>query len=205
MKLYYAPGACSLAPHIVAREAGLALDIERVDLKNRTTESGQSFAAINPKGYVPALGLANGEVLTEVSALVQYLAEQAPAAGLMPQAGSPERYRALEWIGFVSTEIHKGFGALWNPASPDEVKQAARDRLFQRFALVDKHLAGKSYLMGDTFTAADAYLFAVTNWTNFHGMSLEAYANLTAFMARMAARPKVQEALRAEGLLKQAA
>ena len=205
MQLYYAPGACSLAPHIVAREAGLALDIERVDLKNRTTESGQSFAAINPKGYVPALGLANGEVLTEVSALVQYLAEQAPEAGLMPQAGSPERYRALEWIGFISTEIHKGFGPLWNPATPDEVKQAARDRLFQRFALVDKHLSAKSYLMGEAFTAADAYLFAVTNWTNFHGMSLEVYPNLTAFMARVAARPKVQEALRAEGLLKQAA
>lgn len=205
MKLYYSPGACSLAPHIVAREAGVVIDLDRVDLRARTTETGQSFAAVNPKGYVPALGLDNGEVLTEVSALIQYLADQAPQATLMPKTGTPERYKVLEWIGFVATEIHKGFGALWNPTTPEEVKQGARDRLFQRFALLDKHLAGKSYLMGEGFTVADAYLFTVTNWTNFHGMSLADYPNLSAFMGRVAARPKVQEALRAEGLLKEAA
>jgi glutathione S-transferase len=189
----------------VAREAGVAIDLDRVDLKARTTQTGQSFAAVNPKGYVPALGLDSGEVLTEVSALVQYLADQAPQATLMPKTGTPERYKALEWIGFVATEIHKGFGALWNPTTPEDVKQGARDRLFQRFALLDKHLAGKSYLLGEGFTVADAYLFTVTNWTNFHGMSLADYPNLSAFMGRVAARPKVQEALRAEGLLKEAA
>ena len=127
MKLYYSPGACSLAPHIVAREADLTLDLEKVDLRTRTTASGRAFAEVNPKGYVPALEIRDGEVMTEVSALIQYLADQAPQAGLMPAAGTAERYKALEWIGFVSTEIHKGFGPLWNPASPDEVKQAAKD------------------------------------------------------------------------------
>jgi glutathione S-transferase len=205
MKLYYAPGACSLAPHIVAREAGIPLTLEKVDLRARTTASGRVFAEINPKGYVPAIEIQNGEVMTEVSALIQYLADQAPQAGLMPAAGTAERYQVLEWIGFVSTEIHKGFGALWNPASPEEVKQAAKDKLFQRFAYIDQRLAGQSYLTGERFTVADAYLFTVTNWTNFHGLSLTEYPNLAAFMSRVAARPKVQEALEAEGLLKKAA
>ena len=204
MKLYYAPGACSLAPHIVAREAGLTLDLEKVDLRTRTTASGRAFAEINPKGYVPAIEVRDGEVMTEVSALIQYLADQAPQAGLMPAFGTPERYKVLEWIGFVSTEIHKGFGPLWNPASPDEVKQAAKDKLFQRFAYIDQCLAGRPYLTGERFTVADAYLFTVTNWTNFHGLSLTEYPNLAAFMGRVAARPKVQEALQAEGLLKAA-
>ncbi len=204
MKLYYAPGACSLAPHIVAREAGITLDLEKVDLRTRTTASGRAFAEVNPKGYVPAIEVRDGEVMTEVSALIQYLADQAPQAGLMPAVGTPERYKTLEWIGFISTEIHKGFGPLWNPASPDDVKQAAKDKLFQRFAYVDQHLAGRSYLMGEQFTVADAYLFTVTNWTNFHGLSLAEYPNLAAFTGRVAARPKVQEALQAEGLLKAA-
>lgn len=204
MKLYYSPGACSLAPHIVAREAGLSIDLDKVDLRSRQTESGQSFAALNPKGYVPALTLPSGEVMTEVSALVQYLADQAPQSGLVPAAGSPERYKLLEWLGFISTEIHKGFGPLWNPASPPEVKQAAKDKLAQRFAYLDKHLAGRSYLLGDTFSIADAYLFTTTNWTNFHAIGLSEYPNLAAFMGRVAARPKVQEALQAEGLLKAA-
>jgi glutathione S-transferase len=205
MKLYYAPGACSLAPHIVAREAGVPLDLEKVDLRARTTASGRAFADINPKGYVPAIEVRDGEVMTEVSALIQYLADQAPQGSLMPAAGTAERYQVLEWIGFVSTEIHKGFGPLWNPASPEEVKQAAKDKLFQRFAYIDQRLAGQSYLTGERFTVADAYLFTVTNWTNFHGLSLTEYPNLAAFMSRVAARPKVQEALEAEGLLKKAA
>ena len=204
MKLYYAPGACSLAPHIVAREAGLSLDLDQLDFATRTTASGRPFAEINPKGYVPALETRDGTVMTEVSALIQYLADQAPQAGLMPAAGMPERYKVLEWIGFVSTEIHKGFGPLWNPATPDSVKDAAKDKLFQRFAYIDQRLAGQSYLTGERFTVADAYLFTVTNWTKIHGLSLAAYPNLSAFMDRVAARPKVQEALRAEGLLKAA-
>jgi glutathione S-transferase len=204
MKLYYSPGACSLAPHIVAREAGLSLDLEKVDLANRTTASGRSFLEVNPKGYVPALQVQDGTVMTEVSALIQYLADQAPQAGLIPAAGTPERYKVLEWIGFISTEIHKGFGPLWNPTTPDAVKQATKERLFQRFAYLDQQLDGRSYLTGERFTVADAYLFVVVNWTNFHGLSLGDYPNLAAFMERVAARPKVQEALQAEGLLKAA-
>jgi glutathione S-transferase len=204
MKLYYAPGACSLAPHIVAREAGLSLDLDKVDFANRTTASGRSFLEVNPKGYVPALQVQDGTVMTEVSALIQYLADQAPQAGLIPAAGTPERYKVLEWIGFISTEIHKGFGPLWNPTTPDAVKQATKEKLFQRFAYLDQQLDGRTYLTGEQFTVADAYLFVVVNWTNFHGLSLGDYLNLAAFMERVAARPKVQEALQAEGLLKAA-
>ena len=204
MKLYYSPGACSLAPHIVAREAGLSPDLEKVDLASRTTASGRSFLEVNPKGYVPALQVQDGTVMTEVSALIQYLADQAPQAGLIPAAGTPERYKVLEWIGFISTEIHKGFAPLWNPTMPDAVKQATKEKLFQRFAYLDQQLDGRSYLTGERFTVADAYLFVVVNWTNFHGLSLGDYPNLAAFMDRVAARPKVQEALQAEGLLKAA-
>ena len=204
MKLYFAPGACSLAPHIVAREAGLAIDLDKVDFATRTTTSGRPLASVNPKGYVPALETADGTVLTEVSALVQYLADKAPEAGLIPASGTPERYKVLEWIGFIATEIHKGFGPLWNPTTPEAVKEATRDRLFQRFAYVDQQLAGRSYLMGAHFTVADAYLFTLVNWTNSHGLSLAAYPNLSAFMGRVAARPAVREALQAEGLQKAA-
>jgi glutathione S-transferase len=201
MKLYYAPGACSLAPHIVAREAGLSPDLEKVDLANRTTASGRSFLEVNPKGYVPALQVQDGTVMTEVSALIQYLADQAPQAGLIPAVGTPERYKVLEWSGVIATEIHKGFGPLWNPTTPDAVKQATKEKLFQRFAYLDQQLDGRTYLTGERFTVADAYLFVVVNWTNFHGLSLGDYPNLAAFMERVAARPKVQEALQAEGLL----
>jgi glutathione S-transferase len=204
MKLYYSPGACSLAPHIVAREAGLSLDLEKIDLANRTTASGRSYLEVNPKGYVPALQVQDGTVMTEVSALIQYLADQAPQTGLIPAAGTPERYKVLEWIGFIATEIHKGFGPLWNPTTPDAVKQATKERLFQRFAYVDQQLDGRSNLTGERLTVADAYLFVVVNWTNFHGLSLGDYPNLAAFMERVAARPKVQDALQAEGLLKAA-
>jgi glutathione S-transferase len=205
MKLYYAPGACSLAPHIVAREAGLRLDLEKVDLGSGKTERGAAFADINPKGYVPALALDNGEVLTEASALLQYLADQAPGAGLAPQAGTPERYRLLEWLGFISTEIHKGFGPLWNPKMPGAAKAIAKTNLAKRFAYLDAHLARSPFVLGERFSVADAYLFTVTNWTNLHGIDLKPYANLAAYMQRIGTRPKVQEALRAEGLLKDAA
>ncbi|MEE1657326.1 glutathione transferase GstA [Microvirga sp. CF3062] len=205
MKLYYFPGACSLAPHIVAREAGIALTLEKVDLANRTTETGASYTAINPNGYVPALGLQEGSVLTEASVIIQYLADSQPAADLAPAHGTMERYRLLEWIGFISTEIHKGFGPLWNPATPDAVKIATKERLASRFAYLDKKLGSQPFLMGDTFTIADAYLFTVVNWTNFHAIDISPFPNLQAFQARIAARPAVQQALEAEGLVKKAA
>ncbi|MBM1169851.1 glutathione transferase GstA [Microvirga arabica] len=205
MKLYYYPGACSLAPHIVAREAGLALTIEKVDLANRTTETGANYLAVNPKGYVPALGLQDNSVLTEVSAIIQYLADAQTEKTLAPAAGSMERYRLLEWLGFISTEIHKGFGPLWNPATPDAVKAATKERLASRFAYLDETFAKQPFLMGDTFTIADAYLFTVVNWTNFHGIDISSFPNLQAFQARIASRPAVQQALEAEGLVKKAA
>jgi glutathione S-transferase len=204
MKLYYAPGACSLAVHIVAREAGLPLGLEKVDLGTQTTEAGANFRAINPKGYVPAVALDDGGVLTEAGAIIQYLADQRAGSGLAPAHGSLERYRLIEWITFISSEIHKGFGPLWNPATPEAVKAATKERLAARFTYLDKTLAARPFLMGDTFTIADAYLFTVVNWTNFHDMSLAAFPNLLAFQDRVASRPKVQEALEAEGL-KQAA
>jgi glutathione S-transferase len=205
MKLYYYPGACSLAPHIVAREAGIALTIEKVDLANRTTEAGANYLAVNPKGYVPALGLQDNSVLTEASAIIQYLADSQPAADLAPAHGSMERYRLLEWLGFISTEIHKGFGPLWNPATPDAVKVATKERLATRFAYLDEKLGAQPFLLGDKFTIADAYLFTVVNWTNFHGIDISPFPNLQAFQARIASRPAVQQALEAEGLTKKAA
>ncbi|HKH32652.1 MAG TPA: glutathione transferase GstA [Beijerinckiaceae bacterium] len=205
MKLYYAPAACSLAPHIVAREAGLKIDLDKVDFTTRKTESGESFAEVNPKGYVPALRLDNGEVLTEAATLVQYLADQAPQAGLAPANGTLERYRLQEWLTFVSSELHKGFGPLWKPDTPDAMKEIVRANLAKRFAWLDGELAKRPYLTGERFTAADAYLFTVVNWTNFHNIDLKPYPNLKAFMDRVAARPAVQQAMQAEGLLKKAA
>jgi len=205
MKLYYYPGACSLAPHIVAREAGIAFTLEKVDLANRTTETGTNYLSVNPKGYVPALGLQDNSVLTEASAIIQYLADSQPAADLAPAHGSMERYRLLEWLGFISTEIHKGFGPLWNPATPDAVKVATKERLASRFAYLDEALGKQPFLMGDSFTIADAYLFTVVNWTNLHGIDISPFPNLQAFQARVASRPAVQQALEAEGLTKKAA
>jgi glutathione S-transferase len=205
MKLYYAPGACSLAPHIVAREAGLKLDLEKVDLGTGKTETGATYSGINPKGYVPALKLDTGEVLTEASALVQFLADKAPQAQLAPAAGTSERYRLLEWLGFISTEIHKGFGPLWNPAMPEGAKAIAKTNLGKRFAYLDAHLARGPYLLGERFTIADAYLFTVASWADFHAIDLKPYPNLQAYLGRVADRPRVREALAAEGLLKNAA
>jgi glutathione S-transferase len=205
MKLYYAPGACSLAPHIVAREADLPVTLVKVDLSKHLTETGENFRAINPKGYVPAITLKDGSLLTEAAAIIQYLANQRPSAGLAPANGTMERYRLIEWLTFISSEIHKGFGPLWNPTTPDTVKAATKERLASRFAYLDEVLAKHPFLMGETFTIADAYLFTVVNWTNFHGIDISSFKNLSAFMTRVASRPKVREALAAEGLLKQAA
>jgi len=200
MKLYYAPGACSLAVHIVAREAGIPLGLEKVDLAKQTTESGENYRTVNPKGYVPAISLQDGSVLTEAGAIIQYLADQRPGSNLAPAHGTAEHYRLIEWITFISSEIHKGFGPLWNPATPDSVKAATKDRLATRFAYLDETLASRPYLTGDGFTVADAYLFTVVNWTNFHQMDLSAFPHLRAFQDRVSSRPKVQEALEAEGL-----
>jgi glutathione S-transferase len=202
MKLYYSPGACSLSPHIVASEAGIPLELEKVDLASHKTEGGQDFLGINPKGYVPALRLDDGSVLTEGPAIVQYLADQKPATGLAPSAGTIERYRLQEWLTFIGTEVHKNFGTLFNKASSDDAKQTAKTNIAKRLGYLNEQLAARQFLLGSTFTVADAYAFTIVNWTNFVGIDLKPYPNVGAYMARIGSRPKVQETLRAEGLLK---
>jgi glutathione S-transferase len=201
MKLYYAPGACSLSPHVVLREAGMTFDLDKVDLGEKKTSDGSDFTKISPLGYVPALQLDDGEVLTEGAAIVQYLADQAPAAKLMPEAGTTDRYKAQEWLTFISSELHKGFSPLFNPALPDEMKSGVITRLETRFDYVEKQLAGKQYLMGDAFSVVDAYGFTILNWANFKDIDLSRWPNISAYMGRVAARPKVNEALKAEGLV----
>lgn len=200
MKLYYSPGACSLSPHIVALEADLPLQLEKTDIAKKTTASGEDFLQINPKGYVPALKLDDGTVLTEGPAIVQYLADKAPASKLIPAAGTLERYKVLEWLNFISTELHKSFSPLFNPANSDARKQEARDYLTRRFVTVEQQLAKTTFLTGDQFSVADAYLFTVLNWGNFVGMTLP--QPLQAFQARVYQRPAVQQALKDEGLIK---
>jgi glutathione S-transferase len=201
MKLYYAPGVCSLSPHIVAREAGLPLTLVRVDHKNKKTEAGQDYRAINPKGYVPLLELDDGIRLTEGPAIVQYLADLAPASGLAPANGTLERYQLQEWLNFITSELHKQFSPLFDPSMPEEAKEKFRNRIATRFDYIVERLQGRDYLMG-SFTVADAYLFVVLGWTQFTGPDLARWPALQAYVARIAARPRVQEALKAEGLLK---
>ncbi len=202
MKLYYAPGACSLAPHIVAREAGIDLELEKVDLATKKTESGKDFLTINPNGYVPALEYEPGQVLTEGPVIQQYLADKKPASGLAPANGTIERYRLQEILTFINSEIHKTFGALFNPKVLPEVREERLGLLRKRFGSIDTKLAGKPFLLGDKFTVADAYLFVMTSWASHVGLDLSALANLGAFQKRVAARPAVQAALKAEGLMK---
>ncbi len=202
LTLYYSPGACSLSPHIALREAGLTFELEQVNTKEKKTKSGDDYLKINPKGYVPALKLDDGYVLTEGPAIVQYIADQRPRSNLAPEIGSPERYRLQEWLNFIGTEIHKNFTPLFNPATPEDYKKIAKENLAKRFSFVDEKLKGHDYLTGSQFTVADGYLFTVTNWTNFVQIDLAPYPNLKAFQLRVAARPKVQDALKAEGLLK---
>ncbi len=202
MKLYYSPGACSLSPHIVATEAGVPVELEKVDLGKHTTASGKDFNAINPKGYVPTLQLDDGTVLTEGPAIVQYLADKNPSSGLAPANGTVERYKVQEWLNFIGTELHKNFGPLFNPATPDAVKEMSKANIAKRLGYLNDQLANKQYLMGDKFTVADAYAFTIVNWTNFIKMDLKPYPNVAAFMGRVGARPKVQETLKAEGLMK---
>lgn len=205
MKLYYAPGACSLSPHIVSRELGIAVDLKKVNTKDKTVEGGGDYRQVNPRGYVPALVLDNGEILTEGPAIVQYLADRKPQAGLVPQAGSFERYRLQEWLNFLTSEIHKAFSPLFKPNTPEEYKKITKENLAGRFDWLDKQLAGKDYLMGSQFTVADAYLFVLLGWTAPTQIDLAKWPHLAAFHKRVGARPKVKEALEAEGLLKKAA
>ncbi|MDB5765077.1 MAG: Glutathione S-transferase [Herminiimonas sp.] len=202
MKLYFSPGACSLSPHIVLREAGLAFDLEKVDLGSKNTAGGKDYRTINPKGYVPALQLDNGDVLTEGPAIVQYLADQVPAKKLAPAAGSMERYRLMEWLNFISTELHKSFGSLFNSTAPEETKQLARENLARRIEYVAARIKDSAYLTGNQFTVADAYLFTVLGWSNHLKFDLSRWPAVQAYMERIAARPAVHAAMVAEGLIK---
>jgi glutathione S-transferase len=201
MKLYYAPGACSLSPHIVAEEAGIPLDLEKVDLKSHKTEKGEDFYAVNPKGYVPALKLDDGTVLTEGPAIVQYLADQKPGSHLAPENGTLARYKLQEWLTFINSELHKNFGPLFGAAS-EEVKADSKAKIAKRFDYVNGQLAGKDYLLGANFSVADAYLFVMLTWANHLKIDLTLYSNLHTFFARVFARPKVHAAMKAEGLVK---
>jgi len=202
LKLYYSTGACSLSPHIALREAGLEFTLEKTDLKTKQTASGGDIRKDNPKGYVPTLVLNDGDVLTEGPAIVQWIADQNPSSGLAPAAGTMARYHLMEWLNFITSELHKNYSPLFNPNAPEDYKKQVQVALATRYAYVNEKLAGKSYLMGEQFTVADGYLFTVTNWARIVKFDLTPYANVLAFQERVHARPKVQEALRAEGIIK---
>lgn len=199
MKLYYAPGACSLSPHIVAREAGVDLQLDKV--ANKQTAEGADFLGVNPKGYVPALEISPGEVLTEGPAIVQYIADQKPASNLVPPPGSMQRYRQQEMLGYINSEIHKTYSPLFNSATPPATVEERKAYLKKRYKFVEDKLAGHDYLFGDHFTAADAYLFTVTNWAHHVKLDLSEFPNLQAFQKRVAARPAVKQAMKEEGLI----
>jgi len=201
LKLYYSPGACSLSPHIALEEAGLAYQAIAAPTKTKVLPDGSDYRKVNPLGYVPYLVLADGTGLSEGPAIVQYIADQAPAKKLAPLNGTLARYKLQSWLNFIGTEIHKGFSPLFNPAMPEQVKAAAIERLLDRLKWVDGELAGKTWLMGSDFTVADAYLFVTTNWAKPMKIDLTPYANLLAWRERVAARPAVQAAMKAEGLI----
>lgn len=201
-QLYYAPGACSLAPHIVLRELGEDFSLVKVSMQTRQTDDGADFSTINPKGYVPAMRLANGEVLTEGAAISAFLADNKPDSGLAPRAGTLERARVNEWLVFINSEVHKTLGGLFNPAVTQDQKKALVERFATRLDYVEKSLSdGRAYLTGDKFTIADPYLFVVVNWTNMLGVDIGKWAHVKAFQARVAARPHTQAAMKAEGLI----
>jgi len=202
MKLYYSPGTCSLSPHIVLRESGLDFEPVLASTKTHQLADGTDYYTINPKGYVPLLELDDGQRLSEGPAIVQYIADQAPAKKLAPANGTMERYRLQEWLNFITSELHKGIGGLFNAAMPEEAKALMRTKANGRLKWVDEQLEGCDYLMGKDFSVADAYLFTVARWTHRVGIDIAALRNLGAFMQRMEARPAVQEAMKAEGLLK---
>ncbi len=200
MKLYYSPGACSLSPHIVLREAGLSFELVKKDLHSSKLDDGSDFRTINPKGYVPVLILDDGETLTEGPAIVQYLADLVPGKKLAPPAGTMQRYRLQEWLNYITSEMHKTFGPLFNKKASEDWKAAARELLDRRIEYVAKALEGRPFLMGDTFTVADCYLFTVLNWANWVKVDLSRWPSVTDYLKRVAARPAVQAALAAEGL-----
>ena len=204
MKLYYAPAACSLAPHIALSEAGLAHELVRIDLRTHTLPDGSDYAAVNPKGYVPVLELDDGSRLTEAAVILQYIADRNPGT-LAPAFGSIERYRLMEWLNFIATELHKGFGPLWKPNTPAEYKTIVVDALGKRFDFIAPVLAAQPYLTGERFTIADAYLFTILNWAKILKVDLAKWPSLGQYLDRVAARPRVQQALREEHLLKAAA
>lgn len=202
MKLYFFPGACSLCPHIVLRETDTPFELERIDPKAKTTAHGEDFWAISRTGLVPALRLDDGQVLTEVSAIVQYIADRKPEAKLMPAPGTMERYRLIEWLNFLASEVHKQNTPLFKPNTPEDYKPIARDILSKSFALLDRHLAGKPYMLGDNYSVADPYVFVMAKWLRLHKMDIAQWPNVKALQERVRERPKVQEALKAEGLIK---
>jgi len=201
LQLYYTPGACSLASHIALRETGLEFGLIRVDLATGKTEQGEDFRAINAKGYVPALRLEDGRLLTENQVILQYLADRQPESGLAPAAGALPRYRLMEWLAFIATELHKGFGPLWNPATPEATRQDTLTRLAKRFDFVEAALNQRQSLTDADFSIADAYLFTVLGWAPLHHIDLSPWPALQAFQQRVASRPAVRAALQAEGLV----
>ncbi|WP_027581418.1 glutathione transferase GstA [Bradyrhizobium sp. Ai1a-2] len=204
MKLYYSPGACSLSPHIALLEAGLPYELVRVDVRAKKLENGDDFLQVNPKGQVPALRLDSGELVTEGPVIVQMIADKAAGTNLAPAPGSAERYKLLEWLNFITTELHKNFSPMFAPVPSDDTKAFFKDRLMGKFKYIDSQLAGRDYLLGSQFTVADGYLFTMLTWADRMKFDLSGLPNLTAYKARVAARPKVQEALTKEGLLKAA-
>ena len=202
MKLYYSPGACSLSPHITLIESGLKFEPVMTSTKTHKLQDGTDYYTINPKGYVPLLELDDGQRLAEGPAIVQYIADQVPGKKLAPANGTMARARLQEWLTFIGTELHKGYSPLFNPATPEEYKTMVKAKLADRYKWVDAQLEGKDYLLGSDFSVADPYLFTVTNWAQHVGVDLSAFKNVGAFMKRMAARPAVQAAMKAEGLLK---
>lgn len=198
MKLYYSPGACSFSPHIALREAGLDFELVRVDLDKHKLADGSDFSRINPKGYVPVLELDNGTRLTESPAIVQYIADLKPESGLAPKTGSFARYQLQEWLAFINSEVHKGFGPLFKPATPEDYKTIARQNLTKRLSHVAEHLANNDYLMGKQFTVADGYLFTVLNWGQWTGVDIKQWPALVAFQQRISTRPSVLAAKAAE-------
>ena len=202
MKLYYSPGVCSLSPHIVLREAGIDAELIKVDIHQHVLDGGADYYAIDSRGYVPILVLDNGEQLSEGPAIVQYLADLRPASGLAPAAGTMARYRLQEWLGFINSELHKGFAPLFDPSSPDSVKAATVAKLAKRIGWVAQQLDAKPYTLGDQFSVADAYLYTILNWCRGAGIDLNDWPVLAAYQKRVAARPAVRDALRAEGLLR---
>ncbi|HEY4082349.1 MAG TPA: glutathione transferase GstA [Burkholderiaceae bacterium] len=202
MKLYYSPGACSLSPHIALREAGLPFELVLTSTKTHRLQDGSDYYGINSKGYVPLLEFDDGQRLSEGPAIVQYIADKAPASGLAPANGTVERARLQEWLNFITTELHKGFSPLFNAAMPEEAKVIFRAKLMDRFKWVDEQLAGKDFLMGERFSVADGYLFTVANWGGHVGVDLSGFATLAAYRSRIAGRPAVVAAMKAEGLIK---